>query len=220
MRKLYRMIALVAVVIALSGCAGGPDYIIERGCHSSGAHFVPHFGDRAIGAEVIFDESCKYSFPSGEWKDWNKLFGLSYGIHQAWSIRIGWRCTPNGQLQITPYLHANNQIVIPEAMWLSPEMTGTDSAVTRGPLTVEPGHIYWMFLAVSQKAVTCIARDTTTSRLWICQIRGIPLDGFNGWGYYLYPYFGGTLAAPHTIHIWMRFMNIDEWTRFNDGMER
>jgi len=204
-------IFVVIAIAAIAGCAGGNRYTIDAGSHTSGISFVPHFGDQTMCADVQFTESCRYTLPGKEWQDWNKLFGLSYGAHQDWSMRWGWRCNPSGQLEVAAYLHLAGEIVAPEMHWRSLDKASGIWVMRAGPLPVEPGKTYRMFAMASSGFVTYTLWDIETDRIWTARYYDNRCRGLTGWGYLLKPWFGGTFEAPHTVILYVRTVTDFAW---------
>ena len=62
---------------------------------------------------VTFDETCKYTLPGEDQKDWNKLAGLSFSLytnHQN-SAMFGWRWNPATLLfEVNAYCHISGKV--------------------------------------------------------------------------------------------------------------
>jgi hypothetical protein len=154
---------------------------IKEGRHSS--HWLPRFWIRqtAWNATFVFTDSCRYSISYPDQDDWNKLFGVAFGIdpHEN-SARWAWRY--NGLLdviEICPYTYQNGTRIISEY------------AISR--------------VSINRPVLLAIARDAQ-----IPTLLHFIADGQNTeelymsnsfWGVKLEPYFGGNQVAPHDIHI-------------------
>lgn len=66
--------------------------------------------DYIIKRNFIFTDSCKYELDKGDQLDWNKLFGISFGlfgIHKN-SVRFVWRYNPDKDIiNIGAYWYVN-----------------------------------------------------------------------------------------------------------------
>jgi len=196
-------VVVFALVALVAGCAG-PLYTIHKGDHSSGIHFSPgELQDKGHAYDVQFTPSCYYRIDTREQSDWNKLCGQSAALlHQEKSIRWGWRCNNQNVLEINPYLHIDGQIVVPELNWVA---TASDTSYTvNGPIPVDDGAVYRLYFQVQYKAIRFLCWDTNAGILYFSTYHNDKVQGWNGaFGYALYPWFGGTVTAPHNIEMFM-----------------
>jgi len=164
-------------------------YTIKQGKHSSGLRFRPHFGKREFSIDVRFGQNTEIAVGGPDWKDWNKLFGLSFLAHQHNSVRIGWRSNPgnwNTPIELAPYFYVRGK------------------RITMGPvISVDPGEL------------VCID-GWEDERGWsfFFFVRGLLVPVFTDirprhacFGYYLWPWFGGNCPAPATMQIEMDIYN-------------
>lgn len=159
-------------------------YTIKRGKHSSGLRFRPHFGRREFSIDVRFGAGTEVSVPGPDWKDWSKLFGLSFFAHQHNSVRICWRANPehSSPIELAPYFYVRGK------------------RITMDPvMRVDPGEL------------VCInAWEDANGWSFYFAYRGLLVPVFTDirprhacLGYYLWPWFGGTSTAPVDMKIEM-----------------
>ena len=138
-------------------------------------NFTVRFNSSAIYPAVITDYNHAY--------DVNKLWGFSEGFSNQYnSARIGWRYL-NGQLQLLAYTYAKGKLL-------------------RDPISYDPPVIKSVPLDTD---IPCSI--TVASGKYIYSVSGTTVEtprgatGTKYSGYQQYPYFGGTLTAPHLITI-------------------
>lgn len=149
-----------------------------------------HWDRKQVQKKVTFEASCAYELPDYNQGDANKLFGLAYGFlgpHRN-SVRFGWRWSRSARkVEILAYCYVDGarnwdeqmrfpvvaQVDVGQEYECSITVTGSDYVfrVTQGDVSSGPPVI----VPHGGKQVT--------------------------WGYGLLPYFGGALAAPHTMRI-------------------
>jgi len=69
-------------------------YFIPKGAHNTFRFPRLYSGNyKALKGHFTFLSSCWYTRPDDhiDWLDLNKLCGVSFGLHQQDSLRIGWR---------------------------------------------------------------------------------------------------------------------------------
>jgi len=92
---------------------------ILKGFHLAKNDFTyPMVHSGLMNKKVTFTDSCRYILDNEDQKDWNKLFGFSFGFfplfkqymqHQN-SFRIGWRYNPESdKIEITPYYYIDGK---------------------------------------------------------------------------------------------------------------
>jgi hypothetical protein len=150
-------------------------YTIKKDKHSSGIHFQPHFGINEIEYKAVFLTPLWYPRTSVLNTGVNKLCGFSFGSHHKYSIRIGWQPDFNQEETIIfyTYLYKNNQRFIIEMF--------------REQIRLNEVYSF---------RITCI---NDALRIYFNQTKvyqGVFAKPECEWGYYLYPYFGGTSPAP------------------------
>jgi len=170
------IILCILLIIVIGYSKYKVNFIIKESKHSSGIHFVPHLGVKRMDKTITFTDSCKYTSAN---KDWNKLFGFSYGHHHNTSFRIGWRFR-NNKFETCLYFYING-----ERKERRLEYVTTD---------VE----YRFIITVHDTKVT-ITYGVNGKELKSYDVR---IEKINKKaGYYLFPYFGGQEVAPHKMLI-------------------
>lgn len=196
-------------------------YTIKKGFHGSGCRFPRfHWGKKSFAVKVCFDESCLYDHGDGDQKDWNKLFGLSYLIHQHNSVRIGWRVEKQYEhlgfpISIVPYYHESGVITAREHKRAFIRVN-RDYRVEI--IVTEDARRLWFTVSSLDDAGAGILCATVCDCLWIpvtleciysdaviglraCVVDAINIRHTSCPGYYLWPYFGGNKVAPHDMRI-------------------
>ncbi len=157
-------------------------YTIETGQHySSNNSYKPISGLNALNFVVRFDSSAIYrTIDPVNQADINKLYGFADNNkpHQVNSARIGWRWF-NNNLELLGYVY-------------------NDSILSHRSI----GNVALL------KDLNCSIR--IEDRFYVFTVDGSTISmprtalGTTATGYQLYPYFGGTETAPHTIKIKIR----------------
>jgi hypothetical protein len=153
-------------------------FTIKKGNHKSSST-LEFTNKREFDFKVQFDESAKYDLndPENQW-DVNKLIGISDGgLHQKNSARFGWRWV-NNNLEILAYTHYNGNFYFEKI---------TD---------IEIGKEYDCILILDDKYTFICDGKIVTMPRWM---------DFKTKNYYLWPYFGGDLEAPHDIKIKVKY---------------
>lgn len=164
-------------------------YTIKKGAHYcdqntlrsvSGAsmNFVAKFDSTAIYPAVITDYNHAY--------DVNKLWGFSEGFNNQYnSARIGWRWL-NGKLQLFAYVYVKGTLL-------------------RDPISYDPPFIKTVQIGSEVNCSIAVSGSKyifTVDGVVVQTTRGTSASQFSG--YQQYPYFGGTLTAPHLINIYIK----------------
>jgi hypothetical protein len=160
-------------------------YEIKKGKHFSGIHLKLHLGVDKIIRKIVFDNSCIYNFKNEDQYDINKLFGLSFGHHHNNSARFGWRANED-KIEIYAYYYSKGSICYANICSVKSNVPYEYSILIENGVyifQVENSEGYVIGSHIANKAETC------------------------GWGYYLYPYFGGNNTAPHDMIILMKEIN-------------
>jgi len=138
-------------------------------------NFVAKFDSTAIYPAVITDYNHAY--------DVNKLWGFSEGLNNQYnSARIGWRWLDN-QLQLFAYVYINGTLL-------------------RDPVSYDPPFIKSVAIGTEVNCSIAISTNSyvfTVDGVVVTTARGTNVPKYTG--YQQYPYFGGTLTAPHLITI-------------------
>ena len=164
-------------------------YTIQQGAHScdqstvksvsgTSMNFVAKFDSTAIYPAVITDYNHAY--------DVNKLYGFSEGFSNQYnSARIGWRWF-DGELQLFAYVY-------------------TKGTLLRDPISYDPPFIKSVEIGKEINCSIAISGGTyifTVDGVTVTTSRGTTSGKYSG--YQQYPYFGGTLTAPHLINIYIK----------------
>jgi hypothetical protein len=164
-------------------------YTIQQGAHycdqnvvsavsGTTMNFVAKFDSTAIYPAVITDYNHAY--------DVNKLWGFSEGFNNQYnSARIGWRWL-NGELQLFAYVYVNGTLL-------------------RDPISYDPPFIKSVQIGSEINCSIAISGSGyifTVDGIVVQTTRGATGTKFRG--YQQYPYFGGTLTAPHIINIFIK----------------
>jgi hypothetical protein len=162
---------------------GFTEYIIPQGAHFSNNEGVVNLSTSQYRFEVYFDSTAIYTVPTGDQDDINKLSGFAdnASVHLQYSARFGWRWSEN-RLRLFGYVHNNGQIQEKEIGVIEIGKIYTCSIKVNGSS--------YVFDVAGLNSVT-LPRAATTAKAE---------------GYRLYPYFGGDNAAPHEIHIWLKYL--------------
>jgi hypothetical protein len=164
-------------------------YTIRQGAHEcdqrtiksvSGTlmSFIAKFDSTAIYPAVITDYNHAY--------DVNKLWGFSEGLNNQYnSARIGWRWL-NDQLQLFAYVYVNGTLL-------------------RDPVSYDPPFIKSVAVGDEVNCTITVSANTynfTVDGVVVTTARGTSATKYSG--YQQFPYFGGTLTAPHLINIYLK----------------
>ena len=164
-------------------------YTIQAGAHEcdqrslksvsgTSMSFVAKFDSSAIYPAVVTDYNHAY--------DVNKLWGFSEGLNNQYnSARIGWRWL-NAELQLFAYVYANGTLL-------------------RDPVSYDPPFIKSISIGSEVNCSISISGNNyifTVDGVTVKTARGTSATKYQG--YQQYPYFGGSLTAPHLITIYIK----------------
>ena len=150
-------------------------YMIRRGQHySDGSQVRPFLGRMSVRFKAVFGEHCIY-VPQQVPGQINKLFGLAWGAHHVCSGRIGWRSDGVG-IELFSYVYV-----------------GKDERRTRSFGVFGAGVVQEYVIA--RRGSQLLVEMVGVGR------HVYMLERPKWWGYWLFPYFGGAEAAPHTMGI-------------------
>jgi hypothetical protein len=164
-------------------------YTIKKGAHycdqntfrsvsGTSMNFIAKFDSTAIYPAVITDYNHAY--------DVNKLWGFSEGLNNQYnSARIGWRWL-NGKLQLFAYVYVKGTLL-------------------RDPISYDPPFIKAVQIGSEVNCSIAVSGSKyifTVDGVVVQTARGTTASQFSG--YQQYPYFGGTLTAPHLINIYIK----------------
>jgi|SRR5215203_1487922 len=164
-------------------------YIIRQGAHDcdqrrikqvsgTSMNFIAKFDSSAIYLAVITDYNHSY--------DMNKLWGFSEGWNNHDnSARIGWRWL-NNQLQLFAYVYVHGKLL-------------------RDPVSYDPPFIKTVAIGAEVNCSIAVSANSyifTVDGIVVKTPRGTGAPKFSG--YQQFPYFGGSLTAPHRITIYIK----------------
>jgi hypothetical protein len=155
-------------------------FVIKKGYQSSSTK-VRLLRKDEINFKFKFNETAIYttSNPSRQ-GDINKLFGFSDcgAKHHENSARIGWRWY-NDRLELFAYYYNDSE-------------RGQDFITT-----IVPGQEYTGKISAKPSEYVFTIENITVKVARTC-------EGKKSFKYYLYPFFGGSEAAPQDINIWIK----------------
>lgn len=171
-------------------------FFIEKGKHQS-TPWAPNFiKPGTIKKKIFFNNSNIYELEGEDQLDWNKLFGVTFGIfptivngkiyrptHYS-SVRFGWRYNPKYKVfEITPYYYVAGVRHYHE--------------IDKSPIcALLPYKLYDFYIISSYTDVVFKINDSNGNNLYYykvpCQYGFTPKTGWQ-----LNPFFGGNKPSPH-----------------------
>lgn len=132
-----------------------------------------------------FDDTCLYSLDRN-FDQINKLYGFSLGYHHHNSARIGWRCVDGKTIELMAYCYVNSKRVSKTIMNVNPREWAVCSIQNK-----------------SDKYVFRVMSNNSSGKICIINKERSPLKYgiLKLFIYKLYPYFGGSIPAPHKMRI-------------------
>jgi hypothetical protein len=181
--KIFVPSVLLVVLTSMTSCEPEAELIrtftIRQGEHYSTPRLVETLQSSVFRFEAKFDASAVYYFDDTSMQsNKNKLMGFAdcNSLHHENSARFAWQWY-NDQLEIYAYCYVNSQRV--------EKFVGIVALNEFNRYEIELTNNAYIFRLNDEEAVT-VERGSTCDR---------------GVYYKLWPYFGGTLAAPHDVHI-------------------
>lgn len=164
-------------------------YAIGKGDHV--AHPRPlalHAGrtDAEWHWRASFGPGCNYEMEGPDRWDYNKLVGVSIGLHHRTSFRFGWR-------------HVNDSIEVAPYVWYRGARLATDFTLCKTQVGMELD----LYIQLDRRWVVfgAFCDERGDGRL-VTREHSIRVDlGPLRWGYFLNPYFGGNQTAPNSMVI-------------------
>ncbi|MCE7990684.1 MAG: hypothetical protein HEP71_01835 [Roseivirga sp.] len=182
MKKIFPLLALILLgcneAIEIDPDTGFEIFTIDAGTHASIVRSETFIGT-GIKVTALFDDSAMYTLQlASNQADINKLVGFSDcgQHHQSESARFGWRWYED-ELQILAYSYNEGN--------LSHKLMGAISLNQEVNLTINIEAEQYLFMGDGLETVTL-------PRTANCE---------SGDNYWLWPYFGGDEAAPHTVEV-------------------
>ena len=164
-------------------------YTIQKGNHECDQRTVTSVSGTSMNFTARFDSSAIYPAVITDYNhayDVNKLYGFSEGLNNQYnSARIGWRWL-DGQLQLLAYVYVNGKLL-------------------RDPITYDPPFIKTVAIGAEINCSIAVSGTSyvfTVDGVVVTTPRGTSAGKYQG--YRQYPYFGGTLTAPHLITIYIK----------------
>ena len=175
-------------LLALASCEEAPinemrastrEFLISAGEHYSTPALIETTGAKKVTFRATFDESARYVLPNASVQsNINKLMGISdcNSHHHKNSARFGWRWFEN-KLEILAYCYVDSLRIH--------ELVGT--------VNINEENLYEISVTTDAYQFSLNGEDKVSiPRTRTCN------EGVN---YMLYPYFGGSVPAPHDIRI-------------------
>jgi hypothetical protein len=164
-------------------------YTIQEGNHECDQRTIKSVSGTSMSFTVKFDSTAIYPAVITDYNhayDINKLYGFSEGLNNQYnSARIGWRWL-NDQLQLFAYVYVNGTLL-------------------RDPISYDPAFIKTVQIGAEVNCSIAVSGNTyifTVDGVVVTTPRGTSATKYQG--YQQYPYFGGTLTAPHLINIYIK----------------
>jgi len=165
-------------------------FTIYKNQHSSKLFgFLPHvrFSFRnKFSYKIKFDKNCLYNLEGVDKWDINKLCGVNTSCgHHIQSARFGWRCMDGKNIEILAYCYNDKKRI------------GGFVDYILG--TVKPGEIFECSIAIEDNEfILSLKKDSEIS------IKKLEKSN-TSWKfkYFLFPFFGGNMTAPHKMNIWI-----------------
>jgi len=155
------------------------EFLIRTGEHYSTPRLVETFKSDKLAFKATFDESAMYDLDDPALQtSKNKLMGFSdcSSLHHENSARFAWQWY-NNKLEIFAYCYVDSVRI--------EKFIGTVNLHEENLYEIVPTSEEYVFYLNGE-------RKTAVERTAVCD------EGVN---YMLYPYFGGTLPAPHDVRI-------------------
>lgn len=183
---------LFLFLLLFSSCSGQTTFVIEKGAHYPKPNpYSVHYGVEKLEKTITFDSSCIYRLGNVDDADINKLYGWGVGLTAKHSLRIGWNCKSGNGIDLYAYIHYNG------SRWIIPK----DSVIEGKGQLIGAGFKTGLPIACgiyrTRDTITFTATQNGVKRTYKIKFANFP-DGF---GFYQFPYFGGTSVAPHRMII-------------------
>lgn len=164
-------------------------YVIEKGKHRSGIFFKPTLNlSKEREFHFIFNGNCNYNYNDANLVNQiNKLCGFSFGYHHTNSIRIGWQTNLEDSNKIKLFYYIYNKGIRTEKY------------------ICDVGIHFLNHIKIvcdyknNRFCIHVLKGDGTTIKIDLVKFIFPKIKI----GYYLFPYFGGKLPAPHEMEIYL-----------------
>lgn len=175
--------SLIWLFLFSTNAALAKDYFIRQGRQfADGTINLKHwFMGNKFEFKAAFNASNMYTLPENEQADSNKLFGFSdcRNWAQESSARFGWRWY-NNRLEITAVSHFDGRWHLTEFLGVAELNKVYDFKIE---LSEDKAHYLFTF---NHGKTFAMKRDCTQNSMF---------------GYFLYPFFGGSEKAPHDMRV-------------------
>jgi len=181
--KLIARLLFVSTTLLMMNCEPEADlyrhFVIKEGEHYASPRVVETLKSNNLSFTAKFDPSCQYLFENQGFQDSkNKLLGFAdcSSLHHENSARFSWQWL-HDQLEIYAYCYVNGVRV--------EQFVGVVAIGEENHFEIKLLDTQYVFTLNNEQPVV-IERGTTCN---------------TGVYYMLWPYFGGTLPAPHDVHL-------------------
>ena len=154
-------------------------FVMKEGDHYSYPRVVETLKSETLSFEAKFNPSCKYIFKETGYQDSkNKLLGFAdcNSLHHENSARFGWQWL-HDQLEIYAYCYVNGERV--------EKYVGVVKIDEVNHFEIRALRNEYLFSLNNEPSVVISRGSTCTTGVYNM----------------LWPYFGGTLPAPHDVHV-------------------
>lgn len=180
---LHKIFLLLTVTAFLFSCEETADltrtFVVQQGEHYASPRLIQSLQSNTLNFKATFDESAIYHFEEAGFQDSkNKLLGFSdcNSLHHENSARFAWQWYKE-KLEIYAYCYVDGARV--------EKFIGQISINQENRYQLKVTSNYYVFTLNDQESVY-VSRGTTCDK---------------GIYYMLWPYFGGTLPAPHDVSV-------------------
>lgn len=177
------LFAFIIVIFVFSSCEEEADlsrnFVMSEGEHYSSPRLVQSLQSNTLNFTATFNQTAIYQFEDAGFQDSkNKLLGFSdcNSLHHENSARFAWQWY-NEQLEIYAYCYVNG---VREEKFL-----GTVELYKKNKYQLKVIGSNYIFQLNNQEPVYMKRGNTCDKGIY----------------YMLWPYFGGTIPAPHDVHI-------------------
>ncbi len=184
--KLICQLILISLSILFINCEDEPDlmrqFVIPKGEHYAVPRVVETLQSNRLVFTAKFDASCQYAFAETSFQDSkNKLLGFSdcNSMHHENSARFAWQWL-HDRLEIFAYCYVNGERV--------EQFITVVELEQENQYQIELQDDAYVFSVNNQEPVRIERISTCNAGIY----------------YTLWPYFGGTLPAPHDVHLSIR----------------
>ncbi len=181
--KMQTMLSLICMSFLILSCEPEPDlfrhFVMKEGDHYSLPRLVETLKSERLSFEAKFHPSCQYIFKeTGYQETKNKLLWIAdcNSMHHENSDRFGWQWL-HDRLEIYAYCYVDGERI--------EKFVGVVAIDEMNRFEIRRLQNEYWFTLNNEPPVT-ISRGST------CK---------TGVYYLLWPYFGGTLPAPHDVHV-------------------